>query len=64
MCTCVYLNCCSTSLMMVLHSRHMKVPQTSSGWTGCVLTTCPVIRNNVPILDVVNSRTLQQCHVT
>ena len=62
--TCVYLNCCSTSLMMVWQSRHMNVPLTSSGWTGCVRTTWPVIRNNVPILAVFMSRTLKMSHGT
>lgn len=57
--TCVNLNCCSTSGMTVLQSRHMKVPNTSSGWTGWVRTTWPEILSSVPILAVVISRTLQ-----
>jgi hypothetical protein len=35
----VYLNCCSTPLMTVWQSAHTYVPNTSSGCTGCVLTT-------------------------
>ena len=30
----VYLNCCSTSVVTVWQSRQVKVPDTSSGWTG------------------------------
>lgn len=56
--TWVYLNCCSTSFTMVWQSRQTNVPLTSSGCTGWVLTTWPVIRSNDPTLDVVNSRTL------
>lgn len=52
------LNCCSTFLITVWQSRHLKVPETSSGWTGWVLTTCPEIRMRVPTFVVDNSRTL------
>lgn len=55
---CVYLNCCSTSLITVWQSRHRKVPLTSSGWTGWVRTTCPLIRINDPIFADVSSRIL------
>lgn len=55
---CVYLNCCSTSLITVWQSRHRKVPLTSSGCTGWVRTTCPLIRNSEPILADVSSRIL------
>ena len=53
----VYLNCCSTPSTMVRQSRHWKVPCTSSGWTGCVLTTCPVFLVRDLILIVVSSLT-------
>ena len=56
--TWVYLNCCSTSLITVWQSRQMKVPLTNSGCTGWVLTTCPLIRSNVPIFWLVSSRIL------
>ena len=55
--TCVYLNCCSTSGITVWQSAHLNVANTSSGWTGCVLTTWPVIRKSFPIRAEVNSRT-------
>lgn len=55
---CVYLNCCSTSLITVWQSKHRKVPLMSSGWTGCVRTTCPLMRVSKPILDAVSSRIL------
>ena len=55
--TCVYLNCCSTSGIIVWQSAHLNVANTSSGWTGCVLTTWPVIRKSFPIRAEVNSRT-------
>ncbi|CAB0018214.1 unnamed protein product [Nesidiocoris tenuis] len=52
------LNCCSTSLTTVWQSMHTKVPATSSGCTGCVLTTWPEILTSDPILEVVNWRML------
>lgn len=55
---CVYLNCCSTSFITVWQSRHRKVPLTSSGWTGWVRTTCPLIRVSEPIRADVSSRIL------
>ena len=62
---CVYLNCCSTSLITVWHSRHRKVPLTSSGCTGWVRTTCPLMRVSTPILDEVSSRILfeDKCYI-
>lgn len=54
----VYLNCCSTSLITVWQSRHRKVPLTSSGWTGWVRTTCPLMRSREPIFAEVSSRIL------
>ena len=39
--TSVKRNCCSTSGLTVEHSRHMKLPRTSSGWTALVRTTVP-----------------------
>jgi len=62
--TWVYLNCCSTSLIVVWQSRHTKDPLTSSGWTGWVRTTWPVIRTNDPIKEVDRPRTLHQTHQT
>lgn len=56
--TWVNLNCCSTSGIVVWHSRQRKEPDTSSGCTGCVRTTWPLIFSSVPILAVVSSRTL------
>lgn len=59
---CVYLNCCSTSLTTDWQSIQRNVPLTSSGCTGWVLTTCPVMRSNVPIFKELSSRTLQEIH--
>lgn len=61
--TCVYLNCCSTSLMTVRQSRQRNVPLISSGCTGWVRTTWPVMRSSVPILAVVSSRTLKNISI-
>ena len=60
--TCVYLNCCSTAGTSPWHSTHLKWPSTSSGCTGCVRTTWPLMRSKVPIFPAVNSRTLQYQH--
>lgn len=56
---CVYLNCCSTSLMTDWQSRQRKVPLTSSGCTGWVRTTWPLMRNRVPMRAVESSRILE-----
>lgn len=56
----VYLNCCSTSLIIPWQSKHRKVPLTSSGWTGWVRTTCPLMRTSEPTFTAVNSRILQE----
>ena len=56
----VNLNCCSTSGMLVWHSRQRKFPLVSSGCTGWVRTTWPLIRSRVPTLEVDNSRTLNK----
>lgn len=58
--TCVYLNCCSTSLITVWQSRQTNVPVINSGCTGWVRTTWPLILNRLPILWLVNSRILQE----
>lgn len=59
----VYLNCCSTSLITVWQSRHRKVPLTSSGWTGWVRTTCPLMRSREPIFAEVSSRILVKTEI-
>ncbi len=55
---CVYLNCCSTSLMTDWQSRQRKVPLTSSGCTGWVRTTWPLMRSSVPMRAAESSRIL------
>ena len=54
-----YLNCCSTFLTSVPHSKHLKVPWSSSGLTSLVRVTTPVTDTNLPISEVVNSLNLQ-----
>jgi len=44
--TSVYLNCCSTSLIVVLHVSQVKVPETNSGLTSLVRVTVPEIDIN------------------
>lgn len=60
----VYLNCCSTSFITPWQSKHRKVPLTSSGWTGWVRTTWPLMRTSEPTFTAVNSRILQEKYNT
>ena len=55
--TCVYLNCCSTSLTDTPQSSHTKEARANSGWTGWVRTTWPRTCTRQPILSAVSSRT-------
>jgi hypothetical protein len=52
----VYLNCCSTSLTVVLQTSQTNAPKISSGRTSLVLVTVPLMLMSVPILAVRSSR--------
>lgn len=54
----VYLNCCSTPGTVAWHSKHMNVPEMSSGCTGWVRTTWPLILASCPTLFVFRARIL------
>jgi hypothetical protein len=54
--TSVYLNCCSTSYIVVRHVSHVNVPETNSGRTSLVRVTVPLILINCPIRSIRRSR--------
>lgn len=54
----VYLNCCSTPRIIVPQSSHLKVPNVSSGWTGCERTTWARIFTSLPSWWALSSRNL------
>lgn len=56
--TSVYVNCWTTSRIMVEHSRHWNVPITSSGRTSDVRVTVPRMLVNFPMQSVRRSRIL------
>lgn len=52
----MYLNCCSTLRTIPLHSKQVKVPNTSSGRTSLVRVTVPEMLDSFPIFSVRMSR--------
>jgi hypothetical protein len=54
--TSVYLNCCSTSLIVALHPSQTKLPLTNSGRTSDVRVTVPLILMSWPIRSILRSR--------